>query len=167
MNRGQVRWGWRIVAVLCVYACGGEPAPKRRWTAADHGQPKQAQPDRVPHPSEDEAGGEPPTLRAARALWTASCSGCHGRDGKGLGEARPPGVQLPDLSSEKLQNDRSDRQLALSIRDGRGMMPGFGKQLTEQGIAVLVQFIRTLPAGSTSAGRDAGSMPEPVAPAPR
>jgi mono/diheme cytochrome c family protein len=145
--------GW-----LC--ACRGDPAPKREWTAADHGQPKQPSSDRVPQPSapaEGENSGEPPIARAARALFIASCASCHGRDGRGQGEARPPGARMPDFTSQSFQNQRSDRQFALAIRDGRPMMPPFGKQVTEQGIAALVQYVRTFAsAPAAAAPGDAG-----------
>jgi mono/diheme cytochrome c family protein len=147
-----------IAGLGWVCACGGDPAPKREWTAADHGQPQQPSADRVPQPSapvEGENSGEPPIARAARALFIASCASCHGRDGRGQGESLPPGARMPDFTSESFQNQRSDRQLALAIRDGRPMMPPFGKQVTEQGIAALVQYVRTFAAPAAAPG-DAG-----------
>ena len=135
-----------ITGLVWLSACGGDPAPKREWTPADHGQPQQPSADRVPQPSaaaEGDNSGEPPIARAARALFIASCARCHGRDGRGQGESRPPGARMPDFASESFQSQRSDRQLALAIRDGRPMMPPFGKQVTEQGIAALVQHVRT------------------------
>jgi mono/diheme cytochrome c family protein len=146
---------------------GGESAPKREWTPADHGQPAQAAPERVPQPSaaaDGDATGEPPTLRAARALWVASCAGCHGRDGRGQGDARPPGAQLPDLGSVAFQNGRTDRQFATVIREGRGMMPAFGKQLTEQGITALVQYVRTLGSPAPDAGAHGANAPRDAPP---
>ena len=150
-SRLQERVLCRVVAILIagpgwVAACGADPAPKREWTAADHGQPKQPSEDRVPQsstPDDGENAGEAPIARAARALFIASCASCHGRDGRGEGESRPPGARIPDFTSESFQSQRSDRQLALAIRDGRPMMPPFGKQVTEQGIAALVQHVRT------------------------
>src|SRR5262245_29417493 len=106
---------------LCVCACR-EPSPKREWRASDHGQP----PIEAPA-NDDEAtaasDGEDTSVRAARALFVAACAGCHGRDGRGQGDARPPGAQLPDFTVEAWQTTRSDAQLAQTIRDGRGMMP--------------------------------------------
>jgi mono/diheme cytochrome c family protein len=130
---------WLLIP-LGILGCG-EPAPKREWTPADHGQPLQAPAQR--DPSAAEVSGEDPNLRAARALFTAMCAGCHGRAGNGDGEARPPGAQLPDFSSAAFQRSRSDQQLAQMIRDGRGMMPGFSKRVNDQGIAVLVRHIRS------------------------
>jgi mono/diheme cytochrome c family protein len=138
---------WLLIP-LGLLGCG-EPAPKREWTPSDHGQPLQAPPQR--DPSAAEVSDEDATARAARALFIATCAGCHGRDGIGDGEARPPGAQLPDFSSAAFQRSRSDQQLAQMIRDGRGMMPGFGKRVNDQGIAVLVQYIRSLAASAAAA----------------
>lgn len=131
---------------LLVSGCGDNSKPIREWTPADHGQPRDPDADRMPQERSAEAEQPPEVaiLRAAHALFDASCAGCHGRDGRGQGEARPPGAQIPDMTSAAFQSARSDAQLQTSIRDGRGMMPGFSKQLTEQGITALVQYVRTL-----------------------
>ena len=130
-----------VLAALLI-ACDSRVAATREWRPEDHGQPAQIDPSRVPAastPAEAEQGG---ITRAAAALWNVSCAGCHGRDGKGQGQARPPGAQLPDFTSAEFQKQRSDEQLLQVIRDGRGMMPGFGKQLNAQGLAALVAHIR-------------------------
>lgn len=143
-------------------ACG-DPAPSREWTAADHGQPAAQPSDQV----EPQAGDEPApseednVARAARALWTASCAGCHGQDGHGQGDARPPGAQVPDFTLATWQASRSDAQLTQTIHDGRGMMPAFGKQLNESGIGALLQHIRSF--GPAAAPADGSSA---VAPGP-
>ena len=126
-------------AALC--ACESRPTPTREWTPADHGQPSDVDPSRVPREEEaaPEAGGQE---RAAAALWNVSCASCHGRDGKGLGMAKPPGAQIADFTTADFQKTRSDPQLAQVISTGRGMMPGFEKQVNEQGIAALVAHIR-------------------------
>lgn len=56
----------------------------------------------------------------------------------------PPGAQVPDFSSAEFQKSRTDDALAQVIHDGRGMMPPFGKQVTPDGIAVLVAHVRSL-----------------------
>jgi mono/diheme cytochrome c family protein len=126
----------------------------REWTPADHGQPQMPDSDREPlaqaEPTEDAA------TRAARALWNATCSGCHGRDGRGHGEARPPGAQLPDFTTSAWQSSRTDAQISQAIRDGRGMMPGFGKQVNDQGIAVLLGYVRNLGAAAVAEPTAAG-----------
>jgi mono/diheme cytochrome c family protein len=129
------------LCALLIGACG-EPPPQREWTPADHGQPENADPDRTPKEDAQPVTSAESLARAAAALWNASCASCHGREGRGDGAARPPGAQLPDFSSAQWQSTRSDEQLAQVIRDGRGTMPGFGKQLNANGIEVLVDQVR-------------------------
>jgi mono/diheme cytochrome c family protein len=121
-------------------ACGSEPAPKREWTPADHGQP--ANPDESMIATDRVVPGEDPEARAARALWTSICASCHGRDGSGQGEQRPPGATIANFTSPEWQASRSDEALALAIAEGRGMMPAFGKQINPQGIAAMVRHVR-------------------------
>jgi mono/diheme cytochrome c family protein len=157
--------GWRCIGsfmvVWSLIACGDAP-PTREWTPADHGQPEAAPTDRL-----DDARDESPpdaednVARAARALWTASCMGCHGADGRGQGEARPPGAQVPDFTLAAWQSSRTDVQLSQTIHDGRGMMPAFGKQLNESGISALVGHIRGLRVeAAPTSGSGAGAVPD-------
>lgn len=127
--------------LLFAFACG-DPPPKREWTPADHGQPAGGDPDRTPETQATPEEGEAPLARAAAALWNASCASCHGRDGRGLGAGRPPGVQIADFTAPAWQASRSDAQLVAVIRDGRSMMPAFGKQVNEHGLGALVEHIR-------------------------
>lgn len=123
-------------------ACSARPAPTREWRPEDHGQPADIDPARVPASAgqaEPEQGG---VGRAAAALWNVSCAGCHGRDGKGQGAGRPPGVQLPDFTSAEFQKQRTDEQLVTVIKAGKNLMPAFGKQLNEQGLAALLAHVR-------------------------
>jgi mono/diheme cytochrome c family protein len=130
------------LSALLLIACDSRPAPQREWRPEDHGQPAEIDPSRVPAPSspgEPEQGG---VNRAVIALWNVSCAACHGRDGKGQGPSRPPGAQMPDFTSVDFQKQRSDEQLRQAIHDGRGMMPGFGKQVSDQGLSALVAHVR-------------------------
>jgi mono/diheme cytochrome c family protein len=152
--------GLGLTLLLAVGACGGGEAPSREWTPADHGQPS-ADDMRSPEPEATPPGAaEDPNARAARALWNATCASCHGRDGRGQGSAPPPGARMPDFATAEWQGSRSDAQLGQVIREGRGMMPAFGKQVNEQGIAALVQHIRSFGADERPAG---GQPPEPAA----
>jgi mono/diheme cytochrome c family protein len=135
----------------------GEPAPEREWTPADHGQPAGPDPDGLRDEPAQAAPTGDPLARAAAALWNASCAGCHGRQGRGDGAERPPAAQMPDLTAQEFQTRRSDEQLAQVIRDGRGMMPGFGKQLNTNGVDALVAHIRKLGAAAGDAEANAGS----------
>lgn len=131
-------FGW--LALLTAGGCGSEPAPKREWTPADHGQPRD--PDESMIATDRVVPGEDPEARAARALWNATCASCHGRDGRGQGEGRPPGATIADFTTPEFQNGRKDEALAQVISEGRGMMPPFGKQINPQGIGAMVRHIR-------------------------
>lgn len=154
--RARTTLHWYCAALLLfAFACGGGDAPTREWTPADHGQPPMPDSDREPTEPSAPEDAQAATARAARALWNATCAGCHGRDGRGNGEAKPPGAQIPDFASSAWQSSRSDTQLTQVIHDGRGMMPGFGKQLNDQGIAVLVQYVRAFAAAQPAATPEA------------
>jgi mono/diheme cytochrome c family protein len=51
---------------------------------------------------------------------------------------------MPDMTQASFQGQHSDAQLIETIKNGRGMMPAFGQELTEAGAAALVQHIRKL-----------------------
>ena len=151
--------------VLSLSGCGPEVRATREWTAADHGQPSQAQPDgndgRAAPPGEsatEEEEGDS-GARAARALWGVSCAGCHGRGGRGDGPTPPPGATMPDFTQPVFQQSRSDDQLADAIRAGRGLMPSFEKQLTPQAISALVGHIRTFSADAAAQPQERGALP--------
>ncbi|MEY4578921.1 MAG: hypothetical protein RL701_3624 [Pseudomonadota bacterium] len=130
-----------VLAAACfgLAACKARPEATREWQPSDHVQPQQDDPARTPTPAAPEEGGAD---RAADALFSVSCANCHGRDGRGSGEQRPPAAQMPNFADAAFQAQRTDAQLKAAIQTGRGMMPAFGKQLNEQGIDVLVQRVR-------------------------
>jgi mono/diheme cytochrome c family protein len=131
-----------VSALVCgaLFGCEQRVAPTREWQPTDHGQPTQADPSRTPPSStEPEEGG---TERAADALYNVSCAGCHGRDGKGQGPQRPPGAPLPDFTDPQFHAQRTDAQLLQVLREGRGLMPPFGKQLNDQGLDALIAKVR-------------------------
>ncbi len=122
--------------IVCLAGCGRE-REAREWRPDNH------------QPPETGASGtgqaEPGDLSAAAAgLYRSSCAGCHGAQGHGGGPAAPPGANVPDLTSASVQNGLSDEEMTRIIREGRGMMPAFGSQINERGIAALVAHVRTL-----------------------
>ena len=73
--------------------------------------------------------------------YRSACGRCHGADGKG-GFA-PEGQNPPrNFCDAAFQRDRSDEQLALVIRSGKGSMPAFGNLFTDSELRGLVQKIR-------------------------
>ncbi|GHA66720.1 SirB2 family protein [Pontibacter akesuensis] len=73
-------------------------------------------------------------LANGKAIYTQLCETCHGADGaKGLGGAA--NLQVSDLSL----NDRIN-----VIANGRGLMPGFSAQLSDEEVAALAAYTMTL-----------------------
>jgi mono/diheme cytochrome c family protein len=119
----------------------GDRRELREWQASDHQPPPEVAPEGQGEAVEDEGNSEE---RAAQALWGMRCATCHGPTGRGDGEGRPPGAQLPDMASAAFHEARSDAQLAEVIQKGRGLMPAFGQELSEAGVAALVRHVRAL-----------------------
>lgn len=136
------------ICVLAAGACSEAPAADylRQWRPEDHGQPAEVDPARVPSEAQPAQAAQPADpARAAQALWKVACAGCHGADGRGAGASLPPGASVPNFADAAWQADRSDTAIADVIRGGRNLMPAFGAQITDDGIAALVAHIRSLP----------------------
>lgn len=133
-----------MVVGLTLGGCSNtsKPADMREWRAEDHAQPAQVDPARVATEAPANQPADP--ARAALALWKVACAGCHGVDGRGAGPALPPGASVPNFVDSEWQTSRSDPQIADVIRNGRNLMPAFGKQVTEDGIGALVAHLRSL-----------------------
>lgn len=75
------------------------------------------------------------------------CGPCHGSAGKGDGPAasalRPRPPDLTDSATVALTN----QELAAVIAEGKGSMPGFGKQLTAEQLTAMRDYVRSLAAG--------------------
>jgi mono/diheme cytochrome c family protein len=125
------------VVLLSFVGCGRD-RETREWRPEDHQLPSSGT-------TEEQGPAEPADLSAAAAaLYRASCAGCHGVTGQGGGTAAPPGASIPDLTAPSVQDALSDEEMARVIRDGRGMMPAFGAQINDRGIAALVAHVRTV-----------------------
>lgn len=127
-------------SLLLGSACGKDRAELREWQPSDHQPPAAVE---TTGQGEGSETGDP-QVKAAQALWSMRCASCHGAAGKGDGEGRPPGAQLPDFSNPAYHTQRSDERIAEIIVKGQGLMPAFGDQLTPAGIAAVVAHIRTL-----------------------
>ncbi len=78
----------------------------------------------------------------AEKTYKAKCASCHGADGAGqtgFGKA----AHLHDLRSDEVQK-ASDAEMADTISKGKGKMPGYAKQLSQDQIKGLVSYIRGL-----------------------
>ncbi len=124
--------GRGVLAFLIVFCLTGAFNPLAR--GADHQSPPEGTPGHAETGPEQRAGGND--------LFVRSCARCHGKDGKGT-EARGDTPSIPDFSSHKWQEKRSDAQLLTSILDGKGKeMPAFGEKITREKAQELVAFIR-------------------------
>ncbi len=129
-----------VLALGAVLACGKDTSQLREWRPEDHQPPPAVMPEG--QGAAEESGD--PVARAAAALFSMRCASCHGEAGRGDGSARPPGAQLPDFGSAAFQSAHSDAQLHEVIAKGRGLMPAFGADITEKGIAALIAHVRAL-----------------------
>jgi mono/diheme cytochrome c family protein len=126
--------------MLLLAACG-DTRELREWKPSDHQPPPAVAPEGQGEGSEGEGD---PEARAAEALWQMRCSQCHGPFGRGDGPGKPPGAQIPDMSTAAFHAERSDTTIADVIVKGRGLMPAFGGQLSEDGVAAMVRHVRAL-----------------------
>jgi cytochrome c553 len=95
-------------------------------------------------------GLQPVNLAASdsKTSYEAKCASCHAKDGTG----NPKIISLlkVDISKLNLTNEevakKSDAQLAKTIREGidKSKMKGYKDQFSEQEIAGLVKYIRSL-----------------------
>ncbi len=80
-------------------------------------------------------------LNSGAILYRQHCQRCHGADGKGnavgLEEDSPP-----DFTNRAWQQERSDARLLKSIVHGKGAMPAFRKQLSDDEAADLIEYLR-------------------------
>lgn len=81
-----------------------------------------------------QGGDNAADVEAGGAVYASSCAGCHGAEGMGVaGLGRP-------LTGIAAQGDRD--QHIMSITDGRGGMPAFGPNLSEEEISQATSFVR-------------------------
>ncbi len=87
--------------------------------------------------------------KAGADVYKAKCATCHGQDGSGntpVGKS----LQVADLRSAAVQS-KSDAELIQSVTDGKGNMPGFKGNITDDEIHAAVKFVRTFAAKGDSA----------------
>jgi len=78
----------------------------------------------------------------AEQTFRTVCARCHGSDGKG--GVGPEGSSPPrNFCDAAFQANRTDEQLKLVIRTGKGAMPGFGQLFSEADLQGLVRKLRS------------------------
>ncbi len=75
----------------------------------------------------------------AAAIYKQQCAKCHAADGKGIESLEPPDMTKADWHAKT-----TDQQIQAAIKEGKGIMPGFGETLSAPQISALVKFVRTL-----------------------
>jgi len=85
-----------------------------------------------------------PMFGDGATLFRAKCSSCHGADGAGQ-TAVGKSMKLRDLRSSEVQK-QTDLELTKIISGGKGKMPPYGKQLSNDDVAAVISHIRTLKA---------------------
>jgi mono/diheme cytochrome c family protein len=86
---------------------------------------------------------------AGADVYKAKCATCHGQDGSGntpVGKS----LQVADLRSAAVQS-KSDAELTQSVSEGKGNMPGFKGNISDDEIHAVVTFVRTFAAKGDSA----------------
>ncbi len=72
---------------------------------------------------------------AGEGLFVANCSACHQRNGQGIPQA------FPALAGDALVQD-DPRRITAVLLNGRGGMPAFKTQLTDEQIAAVASYVR-------------------------
>src|ERR1044072_6824090 len=84
----------------------------------------------------------PGKAKEAKRLFNQKCIKCHGKDGAGSNYGAIVGAT--NLTDSEWQQRVDDKRLVNSIKHGRGQMPAFGEKITDDQIASLVMYVRTL-----------------------
>lgn len=80
----------------------------------------------------------------AAKTYASKCAMCHGVAGAGDGTAAAALTPKPtDFTTAEFQNGRTNEQIAAALKDGKGNMPGFGKQLSAEALKGLVAYLRS------------------------
>jgi mono/diheme cytochrome c family protein len=82
-------------------------------------------------------------VKLGRALFQENCVICHGKAGKGDGEAAAAMNPRPKSLADKTVQAQTDGELFWKVSEGREAMPGW-KSLPEKERWSLVQYIRNL-----------------------
>jgi len=74
-------------------------------------------------------------------VYKAKCVTCHGQDGSGTPVGKS--LQVADLRSPEVQK-KSDAELTVAVSEGKGNMPAFKGNITDDEIHAVVMYVRTL-----------------------
>ena len=86
------------------------------------------------------AGTQEPAAQNAAETFQARCSTCHAEHGEGSEVGAS--LNVPDLRSPAVQRNE-DAQLRQIIKGGKGNMPSFGRDFSDEEVDRLLQLIRS------------------------
>jgi cytochrome c oxidase cbb3-type subunit III len=80
-----------------------------------------------------------PASEVGQQLFSSTCAGCHGLDGRG-------GEHAPNIATVSTVQNLSDRDLIRIVHDGiqSAGMPGFGSRFNDGQIKAIVSYLRVL-----------------------
>jgi cbb3-type cytochrome c oxidase subunit III len=85
-----------------------------------------------------------------KALFTAKCASCHGKDAKG--SAAMAKMYKLDVSALNLADAKaSDDELTKIVKAGKGKMPKFEGKLKDDEIAAVLSYVHSLGAAKKAA----------------
>ena len=141
-----------LVGLVRKFKGGGQVIPVDTETPTD--SPKPAESRKATEPVQSSAPSRrttsAPTSESTvhradpgRAVFQRRCVSCHGVAGRGdaMGDGLP---RPPDFAAPDWQSSRSDAQLMISIREGKGSaMPAFGDKLGDAQVRELIAYVRS------------------------
>jgi len=74
-------------------------------------------------------------------VFKSKCITCHGADGSGTAVGKS--LKVADLRSDEVQK-KPDAELIQAVSDGKGNMPGFKGNITDEEIQAAITYVRTL-----------------------
>ncbi len=155
---------WQFSLLVATVACEGKPSDLREWRVTDHDHTANPTAGQVEVAPANQATPAAPGLDDVTIVaWQQNCVQCHGAIGHGDGP-RGPMLKATNLSDPAWQAARTDEQIALSIKEGKGLMPPF--KLPEPTIASLVKLVRMMNAQKLAASAASGTSPSASASTP-
>jgi len=94
--------------------------------------------------AEDAKQTDAKMLILGKKLYAAHCQACHGRKGKGDGEAAISLLRRPSDLSDTSMADDDDEDVLEVITRGRHEMPAFAKMLDDTQRRRVLDYVRTL-----------------------
>jgi mono/diheme cytochrome c family protein len=83
---------------------------------------------------------QPTSLREADQTFQARCSTCHAEHGEGSEVGAS--LNVPDLRSQRIQG-QDDDTLRRIIKEGKGDMPTFKRDFTDDEVNQLIRLVRS------------------------